>query len=179
MFDWLKRLLALLFAPSKPAPKALPAPREVTLHNLRVGDVVAYIDDTYVVSQKITNHANGFFWHDYRLDDGPEKHLWLSVEDDDELVVALFRPIALEIAETPPDSLTWDGKRFRLREKGKSDAKIQRQSGQETRTTVQSWDYEAEDGALLGVQRWGESEFEAMLGQVVTPSLLDLMGQPD
>src|SRR5690554_3910301 len=178
MFAWIKRFFASLFG-KKNAPLQLPPGRTVTLSSLRIGDIVVHLDETYIVNQRIVNHANGFFWQDYKLYSGNDACIWLSVEDDDELEVALYRPVDLPIHADPPEELEYLGQRFRLSEKGSCDAKISRETGSETRTTAYSWDYDGSAGERLSVQRWGDSEYEVMVGQPINSGSLDLMAQPD
>lgn len=167
MFGWLKKLVG-----GEPEP---PPARDVTLMTLAPGDVVVHLDVTYVVEQRITYHQQGFFWFDYRLDDGDGGQAWLSVADDDELEVAFFHPIELDLDVPPPKKLEHDGRTYRLVESGRVDAKIDRGTGGETRTVVTTWDYEGPQGELLGVQRWGEDEVEIARGRAVLPVELDLM----
>ncbi len=166
MLGWLKRV----FGGDSPSP-----PREVSLTSLAPGDVVVHLDVTYVVEQRITYHQQGFFWFDYRLDDGGGEVAWLSVTDDDELELAFFHPADLAIEIPPPDVIEFDGSRFEFDEGGRIDAKIDRGSGTETRTTVEAWDYESDDGRLLGIQRWGGNEVEVMIGSSIRPVELDLL----
>ncbi|RAL21795.1 hypothetical protein DL240_13160 [Lujinxingia litoralis] len=178
MLNWIKRWIFKLLGRS-PRPLALPPGRTVSLSSLEIGDVVVHLDETYIVSQRIVNHANGFFWHDYLLYGGSDERLWLSVEDDDELSIALYRPVEWPIHQEPPTEIEYQGQLFRLREKGKSDATISRESGSQTRTTAYSWDYRASSDARLSIQRWGEGEYEVMVGHAVSEGSLDLMAQPD
>lgn len=167
MFEWLKNL----FASSEE-----PAPRDVSLTTLRPGDVVIHLDVTYMVEQRITYHQQGFFWFDYRLDDGAGQAAWLSVADDDRLEVAFYHPVDdLELPFPPPESFEYDGSTFTYDEGGVVDAKIDRGTGSETRTTVEAYDYESEDGRVLGIQRWNESEVEMAVGRSVRPVELDLL----
>lgn len=171
MFAWLKNLFGGEEAPA--------AARDVTLMTLAVGDVVVHMDATYVVEQRITYHQQGFFWFDYRLDDGDGSQAWLSVADDDELEVSFFHPIDLVVDIPPPAQIEYDGVTYRLDESGQVDAKIDRGSGTETRTVVDSWDYESTDGQFLGVQRWGEDEIEVATGRSIRPVEVDLLpGSP-
>ena len=166
MFKWLKDLFV-----GAPAPSAA---REVTLMTLAVCDVVVHMDTTYMVEQRITYHQQGFFWFDYRLDDGEGEKAWLSVADDDDLEVAFFHPVDLVVDTPPGNSLEWDGVTYRLRESGQVDAKIDR-AGSESRTVVDSWDFEGPGGKLLGVQRWGEDEIEVAVGRSIRPVEVDLL----
>ena len=167
MFTWLKNLFG-----GEPAPE--PA-RDVTLTTLGVGDVVVHLDATYLVEQRITYHQQGFFWFDYRLDDGEGRQAWLSVADDDELEVAFFHPIDMIVDIPPPQTLEHDGVIYTLDESGQVDAKIDRGTGSETRSVVQAWDYESADGRLLGVQCWGEDEIEVAAGRAIRPVEVDLL----
>lgn len=151
-------------------------PRDVSLTTLRPGDVVIHLDVTYIVEQRITYHQQGFFWFDYRLDDGDGQAAWLSVADDDKLEVAFFHPADdLELPFPPPESFDYDGATFEFEEGGIVDAKIDRGSDTETRTTVEAYDYEGDDGRLLGIQRWNEAEIEIAVGRAIRPIELDLL----
>ncbi len=168
MLNWLKKV----FGGDEPAAP----PREVSLMTLRPGDVVVHFDVTYMVEQRITYHQQGFFWFDYRLDDGAGAKAWLSVADDDELEIAFFHPVEdLELPFPPPKSFTYDGTNFEFEEGGRVDTKIDRGSGTESRTTVEAYDYEGSDGRLFGVQRWNEAEVEMAIGKPVMPVELDLL----
>jgi hypothetical protein len=168
MFKWLKNLFGGS-NDSKP-------PRDVSLTTLKPGDVVIHFDVTYVVEQRITYHQQGFFWFDYRLDDGGGQKAWLSVADDDELELAFFHPVDdLELPFPPPKEFVYQGTQFEFEEGGRIDAKIDRGTGSETRTVVEAYDYESEDGRLLGIQRWNEAEVEMAIGNSVRPVELDLL----
>lgn len=171
MFQWLKNLFV--------GPPTVKPPREVTLMTLGVGDVVVHLDTTYMVEQRITYHSQGFFWFDYRLDDGDGAKAWLSVVDDDELEIAFYFPVDLVVDIPPGNVLQYDGVTFTLRESAQVDAKIDRASygGQtsETRTVVDAWDYDGADGRQLGVQRWGEDEIEVAVGRRIQPVEVDIL----
>ena len=167
MFGWLKSLFGGE-EESKPA-------RDVTLMTLQVGDIVVHYDVTYVVEQRITYHQRGFFWFDYRLDDGEGSNAWLSVADDDELEVAFFHPVDIEVDIPPPDRIEHEGEKYKFDESGEVDARIDRGTGTETATVVQTWDYEGKDGRLLGIQRWGEDDIEIAVGRAIMPIDVDLL----
>ena len=135
-----------------------------------------HLDTSFIVEQRITYYEQGFFWFDYRLDDGSGSIAWLSVCDDDELELAFFFPAELDVDLPPSDAIDFDGTTFRLEEHGTVDAKIDRGSGSGTRTTVKAWDFEGDDGRLLGIQLWGEGEVEIMVGNPIQPVELDLLG---
>lgn len=177
MFQWLKKLFGGDDA-SKPAPKKR---GRLALTSLQINDIVVHLDQTYQVQQRIVNHDDGFFWYDYRLT-GAERVLWLSVEEDDELIAALYEPAQLDWGSgDPPKTLTHDGAAFTRQESGKADATITRASGSETRTTVRRWDYAADDDPkrMLSIQRWGEDETEVMVGRAVSPHVLELLPGDD
>ena len=167
MIAWLKSLFG---GDATPA-----AARDVTLMTLAVGDVVVHLDATYLVEQRITYHQQGFFWFDYRLNDADGRQAWLSVSDDDELEVAFFHPVDLVVDVPPPQTLEFEGVVYTLHESGQVDAKIDRGTGSETRTVVDAWDYQASNGELLGIQRWGEDEIEAAVGRPIQPVEVDLL----
>lgn len=171
MFDWLKKTFG---GGDEPEPT-----REPTLMTLRPGDVVIHFDVTYVVKQRITYHEQGFFWFDYRLDDGAGQSAWLSVADDDVLELAFYKPVDIDLPMPPPSSFEWDGTRFAVDEASNVDAQIDRGTGSETRTTVDSWDFEGSDGRLISIQRWGAGEVEIAVGNPVQPVELDLLPGSD
>lgn len=174
MFGWLIRWFRGLFGGK--SQKMLTADRVPHLTSLQVGDVVVHLDRTYLVSQRIVHHANGFFWFDYQLyEDNEDEHLWLSVEDDDELVVAFYRPVDLVLDREPGKEIVVAGTNYTLKESGESDAKITRESGSETRTRSRRWDYVGPERSTISVQCWGDDEFEVMAGERVRPAMLELM----
>ncbi len=148
-------------------------PRDPRIDDLRLGDVLLHFDDSYVVEQIITYHENGFFWYDYRLEDGSGEQLWLSVEDDDELIVGLYKPVDVTLTEAPGKTFEVAGELFTLVEKGKADAHIKRQNS-ESKSKVTHWDFQSGE-KLLSISQWGEGDFDLSVGRQVNPVELDLL----
>jgi hypothetical protein len=166
IWQWLRRLFG-------GKPKLLP--RVPTLTTLDVGDVLTYLDESFLINQKIVYHSKGFFWHEYQLESGTES-AWLAVEEDDSLEVCLFRPIDLDLNAGRPKQVTWNDRTYKLVDSGSADATIFRESGQSSRTELQYWDWETTDGELLSLERWGDGDHQSMAGRRIPPGALTLMG---
>jgi len=158
------------------SPKALPAKDEApNLFNLKPGHVVQHVGTDYVVERRLDYSSEGFTWHEYLLDAGDGSYTWLSVEEDDRLVVALVKEIDdLTLSGRPPREIEHEGIRYALEESGTAQVKMTGSQGQRTEHTAQFFDY-AQGNDLLSIEDWG-NEREVTLGRVVSPSTLTLLG---
>lgn len=149
-------LWSRLFSKKKDAPKV----EERTLLNIQVGDMITYELEDYEVVGKMTLNDHGFQWFEYQLEVPGEKSLWLSVEMDDELEIAVYKKIKHPVSEPIPKTLTVDEVSYTLDEKGMAEVSGQGRSSQLSGQTVTYYDYsnEAED-QLVAIEVWnGEIE---------------------
>ncbi|NJL23583.1 MAG: DUF4178 domain-containing protein [Leptolyngbyaceae cyanobacterium SM1_3_5] len=131
-----------------------------------------YLDQDWIVEDKLTYNNNGYRWNEYLLQDGEERR-WLSIDDDDELIVHwLCTMTRIEIPAQIPDRIEMNQIEFRLDEQG---------SAQMTRASrparsperCRYWDYSNQNDVLC-IERWGE-ELEVSIGHKLKSSSLTVL----
>ena len=161
--------------PVRSGAKALASPSgdKSPLH-LALNDIVTHLDQDFMVEGKLTYREDGDEWWEFRLVDGSDE-AYLCVEDDDKLEVSLWREIDLEIpASGPPESLVWEGDRYRCVEQGEASVTRDGKTGRKSGMACSYWDYEASGGKMLGVERWGKS-YETWTGAELEEGRYDIL----
>lgn len=148
------------------------------LNRLRVGDIVSYLGQDFVVEGKATYVEEGYTWVEYRIVDGSDER-WLEVEVDETLETALYRYVEdLPLTEDPPREIDYQGEKYRQVERGTCTMRMMDEHGDRLIGRVYYFDYEGPEGKLLSVERTGES-FEASVGYEVSPGSIDILpGSP-
>lgn len=163
LWDW---LMGTPGAPRDDFAAAI-APRRDTARALSIGDVVGYDGVDYVVQTAIVLHQGGFAWHEFLLVDAEtDRQYWLTVEEDDTLMLSVYEAVGLGLALPPvPETLTHNGVNYRLSEHGTAHATIVREPGaQPSQDTVEFWDYVgANPRQRLAIERWHHA-YEAAIG---------------
>jgi len=149
---------------------------DLVLSKLRVG----YVLDYDMTSWQVTKHFK------YITNEGDESEEWelksgrdtvyLSREEDDEVEWLISRKIPIgaiegEVKQTiigsdePPDRVQYEGRAFYLDETGAGCMYVQ-PNGQAQEYIY--WDFiDESDERLLTIEQWGETEFEASIGEYV------------
>lgn len=149
-------------------------PLERTVFSLEIGDIVQYLDTDWFVEGKLVYNSNGYLWVEYLLQDG-DRIRWLSVEEDDRVEVALLEAVSgLDIPDTPPRELTYNGITYQRDESGTAQmtrvgATLNRQG-----ETCQYYDYRGSGNWVLSIEDWG-SDREVTCGQCLHPSAFTLL----
>ena len=165
-------------APSLPArpggSRALTA--QASVLDVRVGDVITYDGIDYVVRNRHVFSSHGWEWLSFHLVDTISgQKLWLDAEDDDQLEVAVSRPIRLPLSLPLPDELVYEGRRYQLDEHGQARVLVESEDSAPHHSQVEYWDYcDNSENHFLSVERWGE-ELEASLGQSIEPYELTIL----
>jgi hypothetical protein len=149
-------------------------PQERSVLSLRLGDVVQHLEKDYLIEGKLTYNDEGFVWHEYLLVDRGDQ-VWLSVEQDERLVVGLFRVVSdLPITGTPPEVITYQGVDYRLRDRGGASMTRQGEVPSYTQERCRYFDYAGPGGKLLTVEQWGEVVAVAV-GEEIRESILTIL----
>lgn len=144
-----------------------------TPFNLKVKDVVSYDLEDYIVIGKIVYRSSGYEWYDYHLDNGSKK-IWLSSEDDDEIILGIFEKINLSLTDVP-NQIEYNGETFKLDEHGKANISLaEGRVGTKTGNNMEYWDFESDQGNFLSVEKWG-NEIEVSYGYPIDPHELDFL----
>ena len=163
----------------KALPERSPADDQRALHGdvrrLTPGDVVNYEGTDFIVDRTMRFDEDGFTWDEHLLDDAVGgRKLWLSVEDDDGLEVAVYERV--DGADLTPEAaeVTVGGTTFKRDERGRATYRVERvgdaagESG-----TVEYADYAAGD-ELLAFERYGTGSWEVSQGRKISEHVLDV-----
>lgn len=157
--------------PKPPSPTSIPR----NLFNLQIGDIVQYFDADWFVEGLSIYDEDGYTWQEYLLQAG-DRIAWLSVEEDDRLIVSLLEPTKeLEITAAPAKTLTFAGETYRQTGSGRARmTRRLRASGQTQALDCRYFDYEAPGQKVLSIENWN-GEWEVTAGLSVSPRELRIL----
>jgi len=154
-------------------------PTNITLMDLQKGFVLEYDLKTWVVQEVYEyDWGDNYFSREYKMDSGDDT-FFLHVEKDDELFLTITKKIKvtmidedlpeyLEEHEKAPKKIHYKNKTYYL--DGNENPGYFKDLSDPKKDWVEfiSWDYYDEnDDEYIGIEQWGEREFEASAGQVV------------
>ncbi|WP_392351653.1 DUF4178 domain-containing protein [Parasynechococcus sp.] len=155
--------------------------RELTLFDLRVGDIVQHDATDWVVEDRLVYRQGEFSWLEYLLRDD-DRSVWLVVNEDDNLVVTLEHEIELPLSldAKPPSQLEVDGRVYRLSERGTADVTAEQRRVNRRLGACQFFDYRSGSSAVLSIELWGgrageAGELEVTVGERIRPLSLSLL----
>lgn len=136
------------------------------LFHVEVGDIVEYDLADYQVVGKLTFYDGGYEWYEYQLQ-GDNGSRWLSVEMDDELVMAIYDKISKKVTEPIPNQIEHEGVQYRLSEQGTARVRGEGRSRNNSGRDVRYFDFSDEgDEQFLSVEIWG-GDIEVSVGKPV------------
>lgn len=133
---------------------------------LRAGDIVEIHGAPYTVRGTLRFDEGGWTWAEHLLDDARGTQVWLSVEEDPDLMLSLWTPLDSEL-EPGPKHLELEGRRYKLDESGKAKFRSEATTGLSEQGEARYYDYEAEDGSLLSFESYGDADWEATTGESI------------
>jgi Domain of unknown function (DUF4178) len=149
---------------------------DLTLSDLEKGYLVDYDLKTWeVLAHNFYDWGDRDISHEWQLS-GVDEVVFLEQESDDEDDWSLNRKISFarlgpdikkQILETgdPPDEIVYDGVTYYMEETAGGHFY---QDGQSPGKQMLRWSYEDDSGdRYLGIEQWGETDFEASIGQPV------------
>lgn len=147
-----------------------------SMADLRAGYLVDYDLKTWEVeAYNNYNWGGGDISYEWQLKSGDEI-VYIEKESDDEDEWSLSRKIAFaslgsEVKEhivekgDPPDEIVYEGTTYHMEESGGGHFY---KDGQGPGKELLRWSYEDDKGeSYLGIEQWGEEDFEATLGEPV------------
>lgn len=133
-----------------------------------VGDIVEIRGHSWAVRGQLTMRESSWHWQEYLLEDADGERCWLSVEEDPDLELAVWRPLPGTDLTPGPTTLEVNGTRYRSEEDGSATFQAEGTTGLNDTGTVRYHDYTGPDGALLSFDDYGGSgHWEVSTGQVV------------
>ena len=171
---WYRKQQAAAAAPAAaPVDPLRKDSRGIDPRRIKVGDVVAHEGRDFLVRGTLAFDQDGFVWHEHHLDDTTTRR-WLSVEDDEELELCLWRSVTAPDLQPGAAEVTHDGVTYRREEQGRARFTASGSTGTAPTGTVEFVDYEAGD-RRLSFERFGtEGDWEVGLGEVVNERALDI-----
>ncbi len=144
------------------------------VRKLAPGDAVAYDGTDFLVDRTIHFDEGGFAWKEHMLSDAVTgRKLWLSVEDDDGLEVAVWErlPVDLEPGST---SVTHDGVTYEREEHGTASFRIEQTGGSISESGTMEYQEYAAGDRLLAFERYGTGSWEVSTGRSISEHVLDV-----
>ncbi len=131
-----------------------------------------------VLGESTYDWGDNCFSKEFKVSDGNET-LFLTLEDDDELEIALYRKIKVgqlgsniedEVLRNgvPPSSLVYNEKSYK-RERESPGYYNPGKSSQEWIEFINWQYYDGSGENAISIEQWGEREFEASIGKVIKP----------
>lgn len=144
------------------------------VRRLAPGDVVSYEGTDFLVDRSMHFEQDGFGWDEHFLADAISgRKLWLSVEDDDGLEVAVYERVTGADLDPSNREITHDGVTYRRDEQGRARFSTRDADGAGDSGTMEYADYTAGD-ARLSLERYGESSWEVSVGRTISEHALDI-----
>lgn len=141
------------------------------VRTVRAGDMIDYRGQLYFVRGSLRLTEGGYSWSEHFLDDARGDRCWISVEEDPDLEVVLWRPTD---AVTQPSKGTIEvaGVRYKSKEDGTARYRSEGTTTLAEQGSVEYVDYAADGGRALSFERFDGGKWEAGLGEAVLLSAL-------
>ena len=145
------------------------------VRKLAPGDAVAYDGTDFLIDRTIHLDEEGFAWKEHMLSDAISgRKLWLSVEEDDGLEVAVWERLSGVDLEPGPATLTHDGVTYQRDERGRARFRVEQTGGATAESgTMEYADYAAGE-QLLAFERYGTGSWEVSAGRRLSEHVLDV-----
>lgn len=164
---------------SRPALQPMsPVDEQRALHGdvrrLGPGDVVHHEGTDFLVDRTVDFDEDGFRWTEHLLlDSVGGRKLWLSVEDDEGVEVAVWERVAGAALDPDARTVEHQGVTYEREESGRASFVVRDQGGERERGTMQYADFQHGD-LLLGFERFGSGDWEVSTGTKVPEHALDV-----
>lgn len=122
---------------------------------LKPGDIAEVRGRSFSVrgSLRFSQGASG--WAEHLLDDAEGGKVWLSVEEDPDLEIVLWRQVPSATVRPGEPAVDFDGRRYTRDEAGRASFTSVGSTGLAAAGLSEYQDYTAPDGALLSFERFG------------------------
>lgn len=140
------------------------------LKQVQNGDIILRGDEQWFVRGRIELDEAGWGWVEHLLDEGSQRQ-WLSVEDEEQFTLTLWRSLPageIESGAAGDRTVVARGVAYTLQEKGTATFTASGATATAPSGSMQYADYASKDGDLLGFENFGGS-WEASLGESIQP----------
>ena len=159
-------------------PKRSAADDQRALHGdvrkLGPGDVVNFETTDFIIERTMRFDEDGFTWTEHLLEDAVSgRKLWLSVEDDDGLQVAVYERVTGAALEPGAAQIEHDGVTYHRDEQGRAAFTTEHEGSAGEGGTMEYADYTAGD-RHLAFERYGTGSWEVSTGRTISEHVLDV-----
>lgn len=142
---------------------------------LKAGDMVEYLGTRYFVRGSVRMREGGYTWSEHFIDgdepDGTDVRRWLSVEEDPDLQVVMWRRLDDNTLTPSSATLTVNGTEYHRKEDGTATYTSEGTTGLGNGGRVEYADYEsatAKSGdRFLSFERYNGASWETALGEPI------------
>lgn len=145
------------------------------VRRLSPGDAVSYEGTDFLVDRTMRFDQGGYAWKEHLLSDAVSgRRLWLSVEEDDGLEVAVWQRVADPDVEPGPAELTFDGVSYQRQERGSARFRVEQTGGGAGESGTMDYVEYAAGERLLVFERYGTGSWEVSTGHAISEHVLDV-----
>jgi len=142
-----------------------------SLTDIAVGDVAWAEERWWRVMGTVTfTDDEGWSWREHLLEAGDGQRRWLTVEDDDQLLVVLWAPYTSAAIEPGHHEVIHSGVSYTLHEYGRCSYTSEGRTGCLPSGMMDYYDYAARGGLWLSFERYDGSGWEMSTGVTVAPA---------
>ncbi len=141
------------------------------IRTVRAGDMIEYGGQLYFVRGSLRLTEGGYTWSEHFLDDARGHRCWVSVEEDPDLEVALWRPTDA-VTEPGGKTMRVDGVTYTRDEDGRANYRSEGTTTVAEHGGVEYVDYTGPDGRMLSFERFDGGPWEAGLGETLAQESL-------
>ena len=141
------------------------------------GAILNYGGASHVVRGSLELSQGPFRWWEHLVDGGADGS-WFDVEEDEgEVILTWWRKLPGSFK--PANPIVVDGVEYWEEERGTARYTAIGTTGLPPEGATDFVDYKSGDGRLLGLERYGDSMWEASTGIRILPGEIDVMAAPD
>jgi len=144
---------------------------------LKPGDVVTVREQDYLVRGLIHLTEGSYTWSEALLDTGTGDRMWLSVEDDPELEVVIWREQKGTTLAPGPRTLELDGRLYTSDESGSATFECEGTTGLAKTGKMRYHDYESDGDMRLSFEDFSDGKWECARGEVLRRSEFRIYSQ--
>ena len=146
---------------------------------IKPGDIVTVRERDYMVRGLIHLTEGSYTWTEALLDTGTGDRMWLSVEDDPELEVVIWREQKATTLTPGPRTVELDGRVYSSDESGSARFETEGTTGLSAEGTMRYHDYESDDDMRLSFEDFAGGKWECARGEVLSRAEFRIYSQAD
>jgi hypothetical protein len=141
-------------------------------HNFEIGYIVDRHEESWAVRGIVWFDEKGYKWREIFLETAREERVYLSVEEDPDLKLALWTGVEVDLTPSPT-VLEYNSEVYHRKETGTAKYRTEGTTDLPTGPGEADYcDYEGPNGKLLSFERFNGGKWEVSTGETIHPSEL-------